>query len=152
MELPAGHDLNADQIAYWNGPGGQHWADRQQAQDVVLGPVSEVLIDRARVRAGERIVDVLTGVPSIVFGLFIYIVLIVGTGSSGENLVAVEIALELASDGDGGTAASWRAELALRGVLSSLLQRAAGGLLREQVESVLAAGVALSEGERGPDG
>jgi phosphate transport system permease protein len=27
-------------------------------------------------------VDVLTGVPSIVFGLFIYIVLIVGTGSS----------------------------------------------------------------------
>jgi len=77
---------------------------------------------------------------------------IVGTGSSGENLVAVEIALELASEGDGGTAASWRAELALRGVLSSLLQRAAGGLLREQVESVLAAGVALSEGERGPDG
>jgi len=58
MELPAGHDLNADQIAYWNGPGGQHWADRQQAQDVVLGPVSEVLIDRARARSGERIVDV----------------------------------------------------------------------------------------------
>src|SRR6202042_1090686 len=27
-------------------------------------------------------VDVLTGVPSIVFGLFVYIVLIVGTGSS----------------------------------------------------------------------
>jgi len=58
MELPAGHDLNADQIAYWNGPGGQHWADRQQAQDVVLGPVSEVLIDRASPRTGERIVDV----------------------------------------------------------------------------------------------
>jgi ubiquinone/menaquinone biosynthesis C-methylase UbiE len=58
MELPAGHDLNADQIAYWNGPGGQHWADRQQTQDVVQAPVSEVLIDRARVRAGERIVDV----------------------------------------------------------------------------------------------
>jgi ubiquinone/menaquinone biosynthesis C-methylase UbiE len=58
MELPAGHDLNADQIAYWNGPGGQHWADRQQAQDVVLEPVSEVLIDRARARSGERIVDV----------------------------------------------------------------------------------------------
>src|SRR6202042_2067231 len=27
-------------------------------------------------------VDVLTGVPSIVFGLFVYIVLVVGTGSS----------------------------------------------------------------------
>jgi carbon monoxide dehydrogenase subunit G len=74
---------------------------------------------------------------------------IVGTGSSGENLLAVEIALELSSDGDGGTTASWRADLALRGVLSSLLQRTAGELLREQVASVLAAGVALSEGDRG---
>ena len=58
MELPTGHDQNADQIAYWNGPGGQHWADRQQAQDVVLAPVSEVLIDRAHAKAGERIIDV----------------------------------------------------------------------------------------------
>lgn len=58
MELPTAHDLNADQIAYWNGPGGQHWADRQQAQDIVLAPVSDVLIDRARAGAGERIVDV----------------------------------------------------------------------------------------------
>lgn len=58
MEQPVGHDGNADQIAYWNGPGGQHWADRQQAQDIVLAPVSDVLIDRAKARAGERIVDV----------------------------------------------------------------------------------------------
>jgi SAM-dependent methyltransferase len=58
MEPAAGHDRNADQIAYWNGPGGQHWADRQQTQDVVLGPVADVLIDRAGARAGERIVDV----------------------------------------------------------------------------------------------
>jgi carbon monoxide dehydrogenase subunit G len=74
---------------------------------------------------------------------------IVGSGSSGENLVAVDISLELASERDGVTDATWRAELGLRGVLSSLLQRAAGELLREQVESVLAAGVALSEGDRG---
>jgi ubiquinone/menaquinone biosynthesis C-methylase UbiE len=58
MEPAAGHDRNADQIAYWNGPGGQHWADRQQTQDVVLGPVSDVLIDRAGGKAGERVVDV----------------------------------------------------------------------------------------------
>ena len=58
MELPSGHDRNADQIAYWNGPGGQHWADRQQAQDIVLAPVSEILIDRAKAKAGERILDV----------------------------------------------------------------------------------------------
>jgi SAM-dependent methyltransferase len=58
MDKPIGHDQNADQIAYWNGPGGQHWADRQQTQDIVLAPVSDVLIDRAKARAGERIVDV----------------------------------------------------------------------------------------------
>jgi ubiquinone/menaquinone biosynthesis C-methylase UbiE len=58
METPVGHDLNADQIAYWNGPGGQRWADRQQSQDIVLAPVADLLIDRARPAAGERIVDV----------------------------------------------------------------------------------------------
>jgi SAM-dependent methyltransferase len=58
MEPPTGHDRNADQIAYWNGPGGQRWTDRQQAQDIMLAPVSDVLIDRARASAGERIVDV----------------------------------------------------------------------------------------------
>src|SRR6202048_1017976 len=58
MELPVGHHQNADQIAYWNGPGGQHWADRQQTQDIVLAPVSGILIDRAKAKAGERIVDV----------------------------------------------------------------------------------------------
>jgi ubiquinone/menaquinone biosynthesis C-methylase UbiE len=55
---PTGHDLNADQIAYWNGPGGQHWTDRQQTQDILLAPVSDILIDRAKPKAGERIVDV----------------------------------------------------------------------------------------------
>ena len=54
MEIPQGHAQNADQIAYWNGPGGQHWADRQQTQDILLTPVSNILIDRARVKAGER--------------------------------------------------------------------------------------------------
>ena len=58
MNLPAGHERNADQIAYWNGEGGQHWADRQQMQDVVLAPVSEILIDRAKAGGGERVIDV----------------------------------------------------------------------------------------------
>jgi SAM-dependent methyltransferase len=58
MDTPTGHDLNADQIAYWNGPGGQHWTDRQQAQDTLLAPISDILIDRAKVRTGERIIDV----------------------------------------------------------------------------------------------
>ena len=40
-------------------------------------------------------VDVLTGVPSIVFGLFIYIVLIVGTGSSSYAGYKGSLALSL---------------------------------------------------------
>jgi SAM-dependent methyltransferase len=58
MELSVGHDQNTDQIAYWNGPGGQHWADRQQTQDIVLAPVSDALIERARAKAGERVLDI----------------------------------------------------------------------------------------------
>jgi ubiquinone/menaquinone biosynthesis C-methylase UbiE len=58
MELPTGHDQNADQIAYWNGPGGQRWTDRQQTQDTMLAPVADILIDRAKPKAGERIIDV----------------------------------------------------------------------------------------------
>jgi SAM-dependent methyltransferase len=57
-DLPAGHDRNADQIAYWNGPGGQRWADRQQTQDILLRPVADILVERARPKPGERIIDV----------------------------------------------------------------------------------------------
>jgi ubiquinone/menaquinone biosynthesis C-methylase UbiE len=64
MNLPIGHDRNADQIAYWNGPGGQHWTERQPVQDVLLAPVSQALIDGCGARAGERIVDVGCGCGS----------------------------------------------------------------------------------------
>jgi SAM-dependent methyltransferase len=69
MEPPTGHDQNADQIAYWNGPGGQRWADRQQAQDILLKPIADTLIDRAKPKAGERIIDVGcgSGATSIAF-------------------------------------------------------------------------------------
>jgi SAM-dependent methyltransferase len=64
METPAGHERNADQVAYWNGPGGQRWSDRQAQQDILLAPVSNVLIDRAAAKAGERILDVGCGCGS----------------------------------------------------------------------------------------
>ncbi len=57
-DAPKGHEQNADQITYWNGPGGQRWADRQQAQDVLLAPIADALINRARPMPGERIIDV----------------------------------------------------------------------------------------------
>lgn len=58
MEPTAGHALNADQIAYWNGPGGQKWADRHAAQERLLGPIADLLIDRAGPKPGERVIDV----------------------------------------------------------------------------------------------
>src|SRR3954471_8500952 len=65
MDVPSGHELNADQIAFWNGPGGQHWVDRQQSQDMVFAPISELLIDRAHATDGERVVDVGCGCGDI---------------------------------------------------------------------------------------
>jgi SAM-dependent methyltransferase len=56
--MDVAHQANADQIAYWNGPTGQRWTDRQASQDVLLAPVLQILIDRIAPRAGNRIVDV----------------------------------------------------------------------------------------------
>src|SRR6202012_1936345 len=58
MDIPTGHAGNADQIAYWNGPNGKRWTDRQAEQDVLLAPVTQALIERTGAVAGERVVDV----------------------------------------------------------------------------------------------
>ena len=42
MQQPSGHEQNADQIAYWNGPSGQRWADRHAAQLALLFAVQVV--------------------------------------------------------------------------------------------------------------
>jgi SAM-dependent methyltransferase len=67
MDAPSGHDQNADQIAYWNGAGGQRWADRQPVQDILLQPIADLLIDRASIKAGERVLDVGCGSGSTTF-------------------------------------------------------------------------------------
>jgi ubiquinone/menaquinone biosynthesis C-methylase UbiE len=58
MDVPVLHDQNTDQADYWNGPAGQRWIDRQATQDIVLAPVSAVLMDRALIATGERIIDI----------------------------------------------------------------------------------------------
>ncbi len=58
METQLRHEKNADQIAYWNGPTGQRWTDRQTVQDILLAPALQILIDRAQPKVGERILDV----------------------------------------------------------------------------------------------
>jgi SAM-dependent methyltransferase len=49
---------NAKEIAYWNGPAGQNWTLRQEFQDVVFIPITAVVLARADVRSGERVLDV----------------------------------------------------------------------------------------------
>jgi ubiquinone/menaquinone biosynthesis C-methylase UbiE len=58
VSTPAVHQRNSDQAAYWNGPAGRRWTDRQEMQDLVLAPVSAALLDRARVAKGERVIDI----------------------------------------------------------------------------------------------
>src|SRR5262245_46369112 len=58
MENTPVHDRNADQAAYWNGAAGRRWLDRQQTLDLVLEPIYEVLLDRAAVAGGERVIDI----------------------------------------------------------------------------------------------
>ena len=58
MGAPAGHDRNADQIAFWNGVAGRHWTERQAAQDALLAPVTEKVIESARASPGERVLDI----------------------------------------------------------------------------------------------
>jgi carbon monoxide dehydrogenase subunit G len=72
-----------------------------------------------------------------------------GSGFAGESLISLTIELELADGGAALTQASWRAEVAVRGVLSSLLQRGLGPLFNQQVEEVLEAGARICEGAGG---
>jgi len=68
-QTPVGHDRNADQIAYWNGPGGQRWSDRQTAQDILLAPVSQILIDRIAAKPGDGILDIGCGCGGLAIAL-----------------------------------------------------------------------------------
>jgi len=58
MDTTTVHDRNVEQSAYWNGAAGRRWMDRQDTQDVLLAPISALLLDRARPKAGERVVDI----------------------------------------------------------------------------------------------
>ncbi len=58
MSIPLAHPGNADQVAYWNGPGGRRWIDRHETQDAVFAPIADMLCARARLAPGERVLDV----------------------------------------------------------------------------------------------
>ena len=50
--------FNADQLAFWNGPGGHTWVARQEHTDITLAPVSEALLALAAPRTGEQVLDI----------------------------------------------------------------------------------------------
>jgi len=56
--MPDPKDINADQLAFWNGIGGRTWVARQQHTDITLAPVTEALLAFAAPRAGDRVLDV----------------------------------------------------------------------------------------------
>ena len=58
MTLAVADAHNAAEIAYWNGPGGQRWLDRQQQQDGLLAGVAELLLERAAATAGDHVLDI----------------------------------------------------------------------------------------------
>lgn len=61
MTGPATSDpasANADQIAYWNGRAGAAWTDLHDRTDEMFLPITAALMDAARLRPGERVLDV----------------------------------------------------------------------------------------------
>jgi hypothetical protein len=59
MSLQPQHDpKNEAEITYWNSAGGHRWVERQHSQDIVLGPILQATLERARLRQGERVVDI----------------------------------------------------------------------------------------------
>jgi cyclopropane fatty-acyl-phospholipid synthase-like methyltransferase len=62
-------ERNADQVAYWNGPAGRRWVQRQEEQDRLLAPVAEVLLDRCAARPGESVLDIGCGWGGIAVAL-----------------------------------------------------------------------------------
>jgi SAM-dependent methyltransferase len=49
---------NEAEITFWNSAGGCRWVERQQSQDMVLGPILQATLEQAQLRQGERIVDI----------------------------------------------------------------------------------------------
>jgi ubiquinone/menaquinone biosynthesis C-methylase UbiE len=63
------HEKNADQIAYWNGPGGQNWIARQATQDILLRPISDIVHGAAGAAKGESVIDIGCGCGGTTFEL-----------------------------------------------------------------------------------
>jgi SAM-dependent methyltransferase len=52
------NSMNADQVAFWNGPAGERWSREQVALDRAFEALTSDLLERASLRPGERVLDV----------------------------------------------------------------------------------------------
>ncbi len=57
MSAPLPTD-NADQIAFWNGAGGEKWLRSTERLERGLTPLGQAAIDAAQPKAGERVLDI----------------------------------------------------------------------------------------------
>jgi ubiquinone/menaquinone biosynthesis C-methylase UbiE len=58
MSIPLAHAGDADQSAYWNGPGGRRWTGGAETPDAVFAPIADLLYARAGIASAERVIDV----------------------------------------------------------------------------------------------
>ncbi|MEO9190150.1 MAG: class I SAM-dependent methyltransferase [Acetobacteraceae bacterium] len=50
--------LHAQQIAFWNGPGGERWVAEQARMEAMLAPIGDAVLAHAAARPGEVVLDV----------------------------------------------------------------------------------------------
>ncbi|MEI9985485.1 MAG: class I SAM-dependent methyltransferase [Aliidongia sp.] len=62
-------DLQAEQVAYWNGAGGAHWVAQQEQTDRVMAEIAALALARADARPGEVVIDVGCGCGATTIGL-----------------------------------------------------------------------------------
>lgn len=51
-------EMQADQVEFWNGPGGARWIANQDRIDTMVAKITDLLIERAAVRVGESVIDI----------------------------------------------------------------------------------------------